>query len=77
MPPPIERLEEIVAPTLVVVGEHDVPDMVAQAREMARRMSNAELVVMPDTAHFPSLERPDEFNAHLARFVGRLEGTAG
>jgi len=76
-PPPIERLEEIVAPALVVVGEHDVADMVAQAREMARRMTNAELVVIPDTAHFPSLERPDEFNAHLTRFIGRLDGAAG
>lgn len=76
-PPPVERLEEIVAPALVVVGEHDVPDMVAQAREMARRMPNAELVVIPDAAHFPSLERPGEFNAHLVRFIGSLERAAG
>jgi len=33
--------------------------------------------VIAVTAHFPSLERPDEFNRHLARFLRRLEGTAG
>ena len=76
MPPPAERLEEIVVPTLVVVGEHDVPDMVTQAREMARRLPNAELVIIANAAHFPSLERPEEFNGHLARFLGQLERPA-
>lgn len=76
-PPVNERLEQIVAPTLVVVGEHDVPDMVTQAVELARRIPNAERIVIPGAAHLPSLERPDEFNAHLIRFLGRLAGSAG
>jgi pimeloyl-ACP methyl ester carboxylesterase len=76
-PPAAGRLEEIVAPTLVVVGEYDVPDMVTNARELARRLPRAELVVIADTAHFPSLERSDEFNAHLARFIGRLDRSDG
>jgi len=76
-PPAIDRLEEISAPTLVVVGEHDVPDMVRQAGDLKRRIPGAELVVIPGAAHLPSLERPDEFNAHLIRFLGRLGATAG
>jgi pimeloyl-ACP methyl ester carboxylesterase len=76
-PPAAERLEEILAPTLVVVGEYDVPDIVAKAHELARRVPKAELVVVADTAHFPSLERSDEFNAHLSRFIGRLEESGG
>jgi pimeloyl-ACP methyl ester carboxylesterase len=76
-PRAVERLEAIAAPTLVVVGAHDVPDMVERARELARRIPNAELLVIADAAHFPSLERPDEFNAHLIRFIGRLDGSAG
>jgi pimeloyl-ACP methyl ester carboxylesterase len=76
-PPAAERLEEILAPTLVVVGEYDVPDIVAKAHELARRLQKAELVVIADTAHFPSLERPDEFNAHLSRFIDRLDRSGG
>jgi len=76
-PPASERLEQIVAPTLVVVGEHDVPDMVVQAAELERRIPNAERIVIPGAAHLPSLECPDEFNAHLIRFLARLGATAG
>ena len=72
-PPPLERLEEITAPTLVVVGDHDLPDLVDCARELADRIPSAELVVMHGTAHLPSLEQPAAFTAHLTRFLERLD----
>jgi len=67
--PVADRLGEIRCPTLVLVGEHDVPDMQAIASRIAGSIEGAKLETIPDTAHLPSFERPDEFNAILLRFL--------
>ena len=73
--PPVEaRLGEIGCPTLVVVGEEDVPDMQAIAAHVARSIDGARLVTVARAAHLPSLERPDEVNAHLLAFLGGVVG---
>jgi pimeloyl-ACP methyl ester carboxylesterase len=36
---------------------------------MAQGIAGARRVVMPDTAHLPSLEHPDEFNAIVFPFL--------
>jgi pimeloyl-ACP methyl ester carboxylesterase len=68
-----ERLGEIEAPTLVLVGAEDVPDMQAIAERLAREIPGARLATIPDTAHVPSMERPREFEELLFPF---LEETA-
>jgi 3-oxoadipate enol-lactonase len=68
--PPIQhRLGEIPCPTLVVVGELDVPDMQAIAGHVAESIPGASLVTIPGAAHLPSLEVPDRVNPHLLEFV--------
>ena len=70
MEPPIsERMDEIEARATVVVGEHDLPDVVTSTGHLAERLGG-ERIVIPGTAHLPSLERPVEFNAILERFLG-------
>ena len=64
-----ERLSEIRCPTLVVVGERDTPDMQAIAAHVARSIDGADLLIIPDAAHLPSLERPEEFNSVLLAFL--------
>ena len=73
-PPVSERLHEISCPTLVLVGEEDLADMQAIAAHIADAVEEARLVTVPETAHVPSLERPDEVNALLLAFLG--EGQA-
>jgi pimeloyl-ACP methyl ester carboxylesterase len=67
-PPAVARLGEITSPVLVITGVHDQPDSVAGARAIAAG-TGAELVEIPGAAHLPSLERPEEFNRVLTRFV--------
>jgi 3-oxoadipate enol-lactonase len=55
------RLGEIRAPTVVVVGDADVPDFPEIANQLVSELPNACKVVLPDTAHTIPLERPDEF----------------
>jgi pimeloyl-ACP methyl ester carboxylesterase len=66
----LERLGEIRCPTLVLVGESDIPDMQAIAAHVAGAIEGARLVTVPKAAHLPSLERPEEVNPLLLTFLG-------
>ena len=69
-PPAIGRLGELAMPALVVTGALDQPSVLAGASDLAGR-SGAETAEIPDTAHMPSLERPDEFDAAVLPFLER------
>lgn len=71
-PPAIDRLREIKAPTMVVIGDNDSEDLRKLADRLAAEISNARLVKMRNAAHLPSLEHPAEFNRLLEEFLGSL-----
>lgn len=71
-PPAVERLEEIQAPTLIIIGDQDVPDVLAIAQLMEARISNSRMVIIPQAAHMVSMERPDEFNRVVLDFLESL-----
>jgi pimeloyl-ACP methyl ester carboxylesterase len=64
-----DQLGEIAAPTLVVVGELDQPFIRAEAELFASRIPGARLEVMRDTAHAPSIERAEDFDALVLPFL--------
>jgi len=68
-PPAIGRLEDIKAPTLVIVGDQDLPHCLANADMITSRVPGARKVIIRDAAHLPSLERPEEFNRVLLDFL--------
>jgi pimeloyl-ACP methyl ester carboxylesterase len=72
--PAIERLHEVRAPALVVVGEMDVPDFRIIADILAENLPRARKLVVPDAGHLPSLERPEEVNTALLSFLRAVEG---
>ncbi len=65
----IERLEEICAPTLAVVGDQDVPAIIEITDIIAARVPGARKAVIRDAAHVPNMERPDEFNRLVLDFL--------
>jgi pimeloyl-ACP methyl ester carboxylesterase len=67
--PAIDRLGEISAPTLVIVGDQDLPHCLANADLITSKVPGARKVIIKDTAHLPSLERPEEFNPVLLDFL--------
>jgi pimeloyl-ACP methyl ester carboxylesterase len=71
-PPAIERLEEVRVPTLVVVGDADVQDVLERAGILASRIPDARKVVLPDVAHMVNLERPREFLTLADEFLADL-----
>jgi len=67
-----ERLEELTIPLLIIVGALDTPYALAVADVMVERIPNTQKVLIENTAHLPSLERPAEFNAVLSTFLDRI-----
>jgi pimeloyl-ACP methyl ester carboxylesterase len=64
-----QRLGEVGVPTLVLVGEEDQPDMQAIAKRLERELPNARRETIAATAHVPSMERPQEFDALVLPFL--------
>jgi pimeloyl-ACP methyl ester carboxylesterase len=62
-------LGEIDAPTLVVVGEEDVPDMLQIADRLEREIPGARRATIPGAAHVPNMERPSEFDELVLGFL--------
>jgi pimeloyl-ACP methyl ester carboxylesterase len=71
-PPRAERMGEIAIPALIMVGEHDLPDMRQSADHLAATLGDGPAVVIPDAAHLPSLEQPRAFNEALFAFLRRF-----
>ena len=59
-------------PLLVVVGDRDPLFAVEEAEGAARAAPNGRLLVLPDTGHLASIERPREVNEALVEFLGSL-----
>lgn len=72
-PPAAERLKELRLPVLVVYGDRDVPYIQAAAAYMGAHIAGAQVVLMPNTAHLPNMERPDEFNQIVLNFFRTIE----
>jgi 3-oxoadipate enol-lactonase len=68
-PPAIGRLGEIKAPTLVLIGDRDAPELLKLASKLAGEVAGARLEVIRDAAHLPNLEHPAEFNRLVLEFL--------
>jgi pimeloyl-ACP methyl ester carboxylesterase len=68
---PLEgRLGDIAAPTLVVVGDRDIPEMLEIADRLAQRIPSARgPIVIEGADHLVPTRRPSEFNHAMIRFL--------
>ena len=64
-----QRVGEIRAPTLILIGEEDQPDMHAIAERLEREIPGARRATIAGTAHVPSMERPREFDQLVLPFL--------
>lgn len=71
-PDSVATLATINAPTLIVVGEEDVPTPPKDARLIHEKVAASRLEVIAQAGHLTNLERPAAFNHLLTEFVGAL-----
>ncbi|GAA2778381.1 alpha/beta hydrolase [Saccharopolyspora taberi] len=65
----LPHLDRVQCPTMIIHGEKDSVVPESAAREAAGAIAGSMLRVLPDAGHWPSRERPTEFNALLREFV--------
>ncbi len=69
--PALHRLNEIRAPTLILVGDADIPDVHAHAGAIELGIPDALRIVVKDAGHLMYLEKPAEFFQLVQSFVRR------
>ncbi len=68
-----ERLATIQSRTLVLVGELDLLNPPRVAAELAERIPDARLVVIPGVAHMPHVEDQMKFRLEIEQFLERSD----
>jgi len=68
-PPAKDRLREIKAPTLAIVGDIDMPNIIEIVALLERDIPHFEKVVIPGAAHMVNLEKPQEFDRAVQHFL--------
>jgi len=74
-PPLFDELTRVQAPVLLVAGALDTR-FVALARDLAQRLQQAELCVIPDAGHAVHLEQPAALFEAVSDFLRRADGPA-
>lgn len=68
-PSSVPRLHEIRVPTLILVGDADIPDVHAHAGVIESGIPDARRIVVPDAGHLMYLEKPEEFSRIVIDFL--------
>lgn len=71
-PPAIDRLLQIKAPTLIIVGNRDVADIHEICGLLRARIPGAKEIVVEGSGHIVNMEKPEEFNRAVLGFLGSL-----
>jgi pimeloyl-[acyl-carrier protein] methyl ester esterase len=65
------ELESLRLPALVLSGEYDLPGRQQAARQLAARLPDAELAMIPGAGHLPNLDNPDAYSKLCGKFLTR------
>jgi pimeloyl-ACP methyl ester carboxylesterase len=68
-PPAAQRLDEIGAPALIIVGDQDFGDFQEVANILCQGLPRSRRLVITGCGHLPNLEAPDEFNHEVLAFL--------
>jgi pimeloyl-ACP methyl ester carboxylesterase len=69
--PALPRLKQIRVPTLILVGDADIPDVHAHAGAIEAGIPGSKRVIIPETGHLMYLEKPEEFSRAVVTFIDR------
>ncbi len=58
-PPAFDRLDEIAAPSVIMVGDRDQPAIIESNEQAAARIPGCTLIRMPGVDHYPTVRNPD------------------
>ncbi len=71
-PPAISHLGDIKVPTMVIVGDLDMPNIVEIVALLEKNVPHFKKVVIPGAAHMVNLEKPQEFDRAVQNFLSSV-----
>jgi 3-oxoadipate enol-lactonase len=72
-PPAAQRLAELHMPTLILVGDCDVPQKLVIAQELTTYITGAQQKIVPGAGHMLSMEQPELFTSTVLEFLKTQE----
>jgi pimeloyl-ACP methyl ester carboxylesterase len=69
---PLERLQEIKVPALIIVGELNPSIYHEWADAQNENIPNSKKVIIPDAGHALNIENPEKFNEFVLRFLSEI-----
>jgi pimeloyl-ACP methyl ester carboxylesterase len=69
----MDKIGEIRVPTLVICGDKDIMTPVKYSRYLADHIPGSRITIIPDAGHPVMLEKPDEVNKAIDRFLNSLD----
>ncbi len=71
--PRMDQLRGITAPTLVIIGDHEMPYFRIVAEALTYGITGATKVEVTNAGHAAHLGQPDRFNGEILRFLGQVQ----
>jgi pimeloyl-ACP methyl ester carboxylesterase len=68
----VRSLSEIKVPSLILVGEYDIPDVHAHAGVINAGIANSKREIIPRSGHLIPIEQPALFNEAIMNFLNKL-----
>jgi pimeloyl-ACP methyl ester carboxylesterase len=68
-PPAANRLAEITVPTLLIIGDLDIPASHRRFEWLTNQIPHAQTALLSGVAHLPNMEKPAEFNRLVLDFL--------
>lgn len=68
------RVDQVAAPTLLVVGDEDFTAIIERHETLSETMPNAFAVMLEGAAHIPSIEKPELINSLILEFLDAFDG---
>ncbi len=72
-PVPATRLRDIKAPTLLIVGDRDLPSSFTVIDTLAKAITGSRKVFIPGAGHMVNMEKPAEFDRAVLGFLRGLK----
>jgi pimeloyl-ACP methyl ester carboxylesterase len=69
----VKSLSEIKVPALILVGEHDIPDVHAHAGVINAGIADSRREIIPRSGHLIPIEQPDLFNEAVMNFLKKFQ----
>jgi len=70
----LDRVTDIRCPTLIMVGDGDLAQPVAESEEMHQLLPDSQFAIIENAGHMSSLEQPSQVNPLLVNFLSSIDG---